>query len=48
MFQESLFDRNQRREAKINEALKQETARHEAAQRLRALRLSWDAKSNNG
>jgi hypothetical protein len=48
---ESLFDRNQRRECEINEALKQETARHEAAvknmQRLRALRLARDAKLNN-
>jgi hypothetical protein len=39
---ESVFDRNRRREAEVNEALKQEAARHEAAvknmQRLRALR----------
>jgi hypothetical protein len=45
---ESVFDRNQRREAEVNEALKQEAARHEAAvknmQRLRALRLARDAK----
>jgi hypothetical protein len=45
---ESLFDRNQRRNAEINEALKQEAARHDAAvknmQRLRALRLARDAK----
>jgi hypothetical protein len=48
---ESVFDRNQRREAQINEALKQEAARHDAAvknmRRLRALRLARDAKSNN-
>jgi predicted transcriptional regulator len=41
---ETVFDRNKRREAEINEALKQESARHEAAvknmQRLRALRLA--------
>ena len=40
---ESVFDRNKRREAEINEALKQEDARREAAVknmlRLRALRL---------
>jgi hypothetical protein len=45
---ESVFDRNKRREAEINEALKQESARREAAvknmQRLRALRLARDAK----
>jgi hypothetical protein len=38
---ESVFDRNRRREAEIDEALKQEAARHEAAvknmHRLRAL-----------
>jgi hypothetical protein len=28
---ETVFDRNKRREAEINEALKQEVARHEAA-----------------
>jgi hypothetical protein len=48
---ESLFSRNQRREAEINEALQQEAARHEAAlknmQRLRALRLARDAKINS-
>jgi hypothetical protein len=48
---ESLFDRNQRREAEINDALKQEAARHRAAvknmHRLRALRLERDAKINN-
>jgi len=41
---ESVFDRNQRRETEINEALKQEAARHAAVvknmQRLRALRLA--------
>jgi hypothetical protein len=45
---ESVFDRNQRREAEINDALKQEQARHEAVvknmQRLKALRLSQDQK----
>jgi hypothetical protein len=45
---ETVFDRNKRREAEINEALKQEEARREAAvknmQRLRALRLARDAK----
>jgi hypothetical protein len=48
---ESVFDRNKRREAEINDALRQEQARHEAAvknmQRLRALRLARDAKPNN-
>jgi hypothetical protein len=48
---ESLFDRNRKREAEINEALQQETARHEAAvknmQRLRALRLARNAKLSN-
>ena len=41
---ETLFSRNQAREVKINEALKQEYARREAAiknmYRLRALRLA--------
>jgi predicted transcriptional regulator len=41
---ETIFDRNKRRGAEINEALRQESARHEAAvknmQRLRALRLA--------
>jgi hypothetical protein len=41
---ESVFNRNQRREAEINDALAQEAARHEAAienmHRLRALRLA--------
>jgi len=48
---ESVFDRNQRREAQISEALKQEVARHDAAvknmHRLRALRLARDAKSSD-
>ena len=48
---ESVFDRNKRREAEINEALKQEEARREAAVknmlRLRALRLTRDAKLKN-
>jgi hypothetical protein len=43
---ESVFERNQRREAKINNALKQEEARRAVAianmQRLKALRLSRD------
>jgi hypothetical protein len=47
---ESTFDRNQRREAQISEALKQEAARHDAAvknmHRLRTLRLARDAKSD--
>jgi hypothetical protein len=45
---ETVFDRNKRREAEINDALRQEQARHEAAiknmQRLRALRLARDSK----
>jgi hypothetical protein len=48
---ETVFDRNQRRETEINDALKQEHARREAAvknmYRLRALRLKRDAKSKN-
>jgi len=48
---ESVFERNQRREKEINDALKQEYARREAAvkimYRLRALRLARDAKANN-
>jgi hypothetical protein len=43
---EATLDRNQRREAEINEALKQEAARHAAAlknmHRLRALRLAQE------
>lgn len=46
---ESVFDRNQRREAEINIALKQEEARHQAAiknmHRLRLLRLERDAQN---
>jgi hypothetical protein len=45
---ESLFERTQRREAELNEALKHEYARREAAlknmYRLRKLRLARDAK----
>lgn len=48
---ETAFDRNQRREAQISEALKQEAARHDAAvknmHRLRTLRLERDAKSSS-
>ena len=47
---ENLFERTQRREAELNEALKQEHARREAAvknmYRLRELRLARDAKLN--
>ena len=46
---ESVFERNQTRNAEINEALKQENARREAAvknmYRLRALRLERDQKA---
>jgi len=49
---ESQFERNQRREAEVENALQQERARHEAAvnnmHRLRALRLARDAKSTGG
>lgn len=45
---ETQFERNQRREAEVQDALKQERARHEAAvntmHRLRALRFARDAK----
>jgi hypothetical protein len=48
---ETVFRRNPKRN-EINEALKQEHARREAAvknlYRLRALQLARDAKSNNG
>jgi hypothetical protein len=48
---ETVFERNQRRETEINDALKQEYARREAAiknmYRLRALRLARDTKLNN-
>ena len=44
---ESQFERNQRREAEVEDALKQERACHAAAvnnmHRLRALRLARDA-----
>ena len=47
-FAETVFDRNQRREAEINDALRQENARREAAvknmNRLRALRRERDQK----
>jgi len=49
---ETLFERNEKREGEISDALKQEAARHEAAvanmHRLKALRLSRSAsrKSN--
>jgi hypothetical protein len=46
---ETLFERTQGRETEINDALKQEHARREAAvknmHRLRALRLARDAKN---
>jgi hypothetical protein len=46
---ETLFERTQRRETEINDALKQEHARREAAvknvHRLRALRLAREAKN---
>jgi hypothetical protein len=49
---ESVFERNQRREAEINNALKQEAARREVVirnmHRLRALRLARDEKLNSG
>ena len=49
---ESLFERNQRREMEINEALKLEAERHEAViknmHRLRALRLARDEKLSIG
>jgi hypothetical protein len=46
---ESVFERSQRREAEINNALEQEVARRAAVvknmQRLRALRLERDQKN---
>ena len=49
---EGLFERNQRRETEINEALKLEAQRHEAViknmHRLRALRLARDEKLSIG
>jgi hypothetical protein len=48
-FAENVFQRNQRRDVEINDALKQENARREAAvtnmYRLRALRLERDQKA---
>jgi hypothetical protein len=48
---ETVFQRNERREAEINDALRQEYARLEAAvknmYRLRALRIARDAKVDN-
>ena len=48
---ETVFDRNQRREAEINDALRQEQARHKAAVknmlRLRALRLARETKDES-
>jgi hypothetical protein len=45
---ESAFEKNKRREAEINTALRQEQARHEAAvknmHRLRSLRMQRDAQ----
>ena len=47
---ETIFNRNQVREAKMNNALKQEEARHAALvenlYRLRALRLERNAKQS--
>jgi hypothetical protein len=47
---ETVFEREQRREKEINEALKIEAARHAAAvenmNRLRALRLTRDARQS--
>jgi hypothetical protein len=47
-FAETVFERNQRRETEINDALKQEHARREAVvknmYRLRALRLAARCK----
>ena len=49
---ESVFERNQRREAEINNALKQEAARREDVirnmHRLRALRLARNERLNSG
>lgn len=49
---ETFFERTQRREKEINDALKQEYARREAAiknmNRLRALRLERDQKTEDG
>jgi hypothetical protein len=47
---ESQFERSQRREAEVEDALKRERARHEAAvnNMQKALRLARDAKSIDG
>jgi hypothetical protein len=48
---ETLFERNKAREVKINDALKEEYARREAAiknmHRLRALRLARDVSNGS-
>jgi hypothetical protein len=48
---ETVFERNQRREVEINDALKQENARRETAvrnmYRLRELRLQRDKKAKS-
>ncbi len=48
---ETAFDRNRRREIEINDALRQEQARHDAAvknmHRLRALRLARDTENES-
>jgi hypothetical protein len=48
---ETAFDRNKRREAEIDDALRQEQARHQVAVknmlRLRALRLARDTKEDS-
>jgi len=50
-FAETVFERNQRRDAEINEAPKQENVRCEAAvknmYRLKALRLERDQKAKS-
>jgi hypothetical protein len=50
-FAETVFERTQRREKELNDALKQEHARREAAvknmYRLRALRLERDTRSKH-
>jgi hypothetical protein len=47
---ESMFDRYQRRESELDDVLKQERARHDAAmknlQRLRTSRIERDAKNH--
>jgi hypothetical protein len=48
---ETVFDRSKRREAEINDALRQEQARHQAEvknmHRLKTLRPARDAKSKS-